>query len=118
MKNTQQGFVGIALIIILAIAFTAGGTYYVTTKQNSNTQVDMSTSTPFVQNSQHENKKTEEKDTVAIKSPTTTVATNITMPEVINTTLTDQEILGSTYKISGNFGGVMTPPANIVFPPL
>ncbi len=37
MKKTQHGFIGIAIIIIIAVALIAGGTYVYSTKNNSDT---------------------------------------------------------------------------------
>lgn len=55
MKHTQRGFAGIVLVIILAVVLTAGGTYYVATKQKTNIQTDtFSTSTAEQNKSQNE----------------------------------------------------------------
>ncbi len=45
MKNTQQGFIGIILVVILALALGASGTYYVLTKQKIQDGDSVSTTT-------------------------------------------------------------------------
>lgn len=77
MKNTKQGFVGIALIIILAVVLTAGGTYYITTKKNINTQVQSSTATS---SQQFENSSVQTETVATIKTPSTEVTSNVSVP--------------------------------------
>ena len=92
MKNTQQGFVGIILIIILAIAIGAGGTYYLTKKQKTDVQINSSIPT---QPEQKENPRAQAETPVTVKVPA------IVSPEV-KKDLTDQQITSAvTTDLSG-----------------
>lgn len=83
MENTNKGFVGIALIIILAIALGAGGTYYVTTKKNVDLQ-NNSTSTPSSQTQDKKASEVQEETSVAIKAPSASVTTGVNMSAPVN----------------------------------
>ncbi|MBP6974746.1 MAG: hypothetical protein KBB54_02260 [Candidatus Pacebacteria bacterium] len=112
MKNTQNGFVGIVIVVIVVLLIGVGGTYVAL---NKNTTVE---STATYNND--ESVTQPETDVDQPKNSNVNVEQNISVNNNVKDTsqgtLTDSEVLSATYKISANFGGVKTPSASIIFP--
>lgn len=131
MKKTQNGFIGIAIVVIVALLIGVGGTYVV---MNNDAEVE-----PSADFSKTESTTSDRNDDVS--QALSNSETNVQVKAVKNTedntqintkvsaqnsaaqiaglspyTLTESEILNATYKLSANFDGTKTVPLNVIFP--
>lgn len=97
MKNTQNGFVGITIAVIVALVIGIGATYFVLHK---NTIIGQGAN--YIN---HDIGKQNIDNTVQIQ-------TNIST----SNDLTDGEILNATYSIGANYGGVKSKSVSVNFP--
>ena len=111
-KRFNNGFIGIVIAVIIAVLVGISGTYIVLDKNRT-----PSSGSNFESiNQEHDANTLQTKNGDTDRSTNAQTNMKIANSNVIPETLTDDEILAATYKISANFGGKRTMPQNITFP--
>lgn len=111
-KRFNNGFTSIVIAVIIALLVGIGGTYIVLDK---NRTPSLGSNFESI-NQEHDANAVQTKNDDTDRSTNAQTNVKTAHSNVIPETLTDDEILRATYKISANFGGKRTVPQNVTFP--